>query len=369
MNFIRKAFLFFQSKTPGARTLKTGIAISISMYLCEILGLPSPVLAGAATISNMQPGTGESIEKAKNQALAHVVAIITAIIFGVIFGPSPLIIGIVSILIITICVSLKIEDYIRVAIIAAIFILYSPGSNYLLSATQRTGTIFVGITVGVLINITILPPENEKRLKEEFIALHREINDFFEESFNNYLLVQNTPIEDFTQKEIIIEEKIKVAVEALEAFKAELRFDSFEIKEKEDFYDKYLAYQKILLKNIIDIYSLSERRRDRIFNKKTGIPEEYFSEISSVIVQLFSDFQRWNDLVIKKVKEEPIDYPELESFWDIFNKKIINQYDAISDKEDFVPTIVEVSIVVYKLKWAMEEARKIVINNQGGLKN
>lgn len=366
MNIIRKAFIFFQSKTPGARTIKTGIAISISMFICEILGLPSPVLAGAATISNMQPGTGESIGRAKDQALAHLVAIITAITFGVLFGPNFFVIGMVTIVIITICLSLKIEESIRVAIITAIFILYSPGSNYLLSAFQRTGTIFVGISVAVLINITILPPENEKRLKTELVVLHKEISDFFEESFNNYLLIQNTSKEAFEEKEKTIIENMEIAKDALEDFKAELKMETFLKKERESFYGKYLQYQNIVLKNIIDIYSLSERRRDRVFYQKTGIPEEYFSETSSFIVQLFSDFQKWNDQVIKKVKEEPIDYPETESFWDVFNEKIINQYDAIADKKDFIPTIIEVSIVVYKLKWAIEEAEKLVISKEGG---
>lgn len=362
MSFLKKTFLFLQSKTPGARTIKTGIAISISMLLCEILSLPSPVLAGAATISNMQPGTGESIDNAKDQALAHMIAIITAIIFGIFFGANPLIIGIVSIVIITICLALKIESSIRVAIIAAIFILYSPGSNYLLSAIQRTGTIFVGISVGLLINITILPPENEKRVQGEFILLHKEISDFFEESFNNYLLIQNTDKDVFAEKERKIEENIETAKVNLDSFKAELNFDSIDRKEKEEFYEKYLAYQIILLKNIGDIYALSERRRDRVFNKKVGIPEEYFSEINSLIVQIFSDFQKWNDQVIKKVKGESVDYLEIESFWDAFNERIVEQYDAIADKKKFIPTIIEVSILVYKIKWTMEEAKKIILN-------
>lgn len=370
MDFFKRSFLFLQSKTPGARTLKTGIAVSVSMLICELLSIPSPVLAGAATISNMQPGTGESLKNAKNQALAHIIAIITAIIFGVFFGPSPLIIGIVTIVVITICLNLKIETSIHVAIIAAIFILYSPGSDYLQSALQRGVAIFVGIFVAFLINVTILPPENEKRLKKEIIELHKVITDFLEESLNNYLLIQNTNREDFEIKEKNIQERIESAETILETFKAELEVQSKIKKEKELFYSKYLNYQKILLNNIIDIYSINEKRRERVFNRKAGIPEEYFSEMNSIIFQLFSDFQKWNDQVIKIVKEEPVEAPELKDFWDVFNQKIVSQYDAITDKKNFIPTIIEVSIVVYKLKWTSEEAKKIVINNQaGGVKN
>lgn len=363
MDFLKRSFLFLQSKTPGARTLKTGIAMSVSMFICELLNIPSPILAGAATISNMQPGTGESLKNAKNQALAHVIAIITAIIFGFFFGPSPLIIGIVTIVVITICINLKIETSIHVAIIAAIFILYSPGSDYLHSALQRTAAIFIGIFVAFLINVTILPPENEKRLKKELIELHKSVGDFLEESINNYLLIQNTRKEDFENTSLLLEEKIETARSILETYKAEIEIESAEKKKREDFYDKYLNYQKILMKNINDIYSLSERRRDRVFGKKAGIPEEYFSEINSFLVQLFSDFQKWNDQVIKKVKEEPLDYPDLKDFWDVFNEKIISQYNSITEKQRFIPTIIEVSIVVYKMKWITEEAKKAVINN------
>lgn len=367
MDFLKRSFLFLQSKTPGARTLKTGIAVTVSMLICELLNIPSPVLAGAATISNMQPGTGESIKNAKNQALAHIIAIITAIMFGVFFGPSPLVIGIVTIVVITLCINLKIETSIRVAIIAAIFILYSPGNDYLQSALQRTVTIFVGIFVAFLINITILPPENEKRLKKELVDLHKSTTDLFEESLNNYLLIQNTNELTFLENTKIIEEKIELADEVLDTFKSELEIESKLKKEKENFYENYINYQKILLKNIIDIYSLSEKRRERVFNKKVGIPEEYFSEINSFIIQLFYDFQKWNDQVIKIVKEEPVEFPEIKDYWDVFNEKIIKQYDAIVDKEKFIPTIIEVSILVYKLRWSKEEAKKIVINkNQAG---
>ena len=67
--------------------------------------------------------------------------------------------------------------------------------------------------------------------------------------------------------------------------------------------------------------------------------------------------------MIKKVKEEPLDYPDLKDFWDVFNEKIISQYNSITEKQRFIPTIIEVSIVVYKMKWITEEAKKAVINN------
>ena len=357
---IKESLRFLQSKTPGARTLKTGIAVSISMFLCQMLSIPSPVLAGAATVSNMQPGTGESIKNAKDQAKAHIIAVLTAIAFGVLFGPAPLVIGAATVVIITICLALKIEKSIHVAIIAAIFIMYSPEHNYIYSALQRSAAIFVGIVVAFIVNVSVLPPENEKKLKLEIAELHKMLADFFSEALNDYLFLKDPEKSVITHKNTEIEEKTEKAKNTLKIFESELDMDVSGKEEKEKFYEDYLVYLQGLHKHIKDIYFLNESRRNRILTSETDLLEQHFSEINCFVVQLFSDFQKYNDLALKKVKEEPFEIPAEKEILATFNTIIMEQFDVIEDKRNFISTVVEVAIIVYKLRWSIEEAKKIM---------
>lgn len=360
MTHIKKAFVFLQSKTPGARTLKTGLAVAISMLLCDLLSIPSPVLAGAATISNMQPGTGESIQNAKDQALAHLIAIFVAIALGVLLGPGALVAGLAAILIITLCINLKIETSIHVAIIAAIFIIYSPSSNFFYSAIQRAGAVFIGITVAFLVNITILPPDNEKRLKKELALLHGQLFIFFEEALNNYLLLIESDHDKFIQKVLDYEERLDEADQSLESLRSEIEFGSSRKDERAKIYARYLNYQEIILKNIADVYSLSLRRRDRKKASDEELFNEYASEINKLIRELYSQYRSWDQLLAQSVKMGHADFPEIKDSWEIFNEKIIDQYEIMSDKKGFIPVVIETSIIMYKLRWAADDAQRIM---------
>lgn len=360
MTFFKKTIKFLQSKTPGARTLKTGLAVAISMLICELLKIPSPILAGAATISNMQPGTGESIQNAKDQALAHLIAIFTAIILGVLFGPGPLVAGLAAIIIITICINLKIETSIHVAIIAAIFIIYSSGNNYLFSALQRAEAVFIGILVAFLVNITILPPENEKRLKLELAKLHTDFSLFFDDSLENYLLFQETSNFEFAERFYEQEKKLEDTAQTLESFRAQIEFRSSRKEEREQIYDKYLNYQRIILKNIADIYSLSLRRRQAMANSQGDIFNQYTDKINPLIVELYTEYKEWDQLLAISLSGAPSDLPEFKDSWKVFNEKIIGQYEYMSDKKSFIPVIIEASIIMYKLRWAAEDAKNII---------
>ncbi len=363
MSFFQKIIQYMQTKSPGARTLKTGIAISISLFICQALQIQSLVLAGAATISNMQPGTGESIKNAKDQAKAHIIAIVTAIFFGVVFGPSPLVMGIVTIVIITICLKLNVQTSIHAAILASIFILYSPGANYVEGALGRTAAIFVGISVAFLVNITILPPNNEKRLKEDLLVLHKEMYNFLDEALHNYLYLEETSRDEIDQMAETVEEAIVSANVYFDSYKSEIEIKNELRNQYEKFYGDYITYQEILFAHIKEMHLLNEKRRRRIYQNEEDLLDAHFSEINCFILQIFTDFQIYNDQVLKIIRDEPFEVHDKKSIWDNFNLKIMEQFDSVENKKNFVPAVMEASVIVYKLRWAIEEARKIAKNN------
>lgn len=153
----------------GARIFKTGIAITLALYLASWLGLPTPVFAGIAAIFAIQPSIYRSFLTIVDQVQANIIGAATAIIFGLIFEPSPIIIGLTAVIVITINLKLKIENTISIALVTVIAILESSGDNFLWFALVRTGTVILGVLSAFLVNLIFLPPKYETKLVSHIV--------------------------------------------------------------------------------------------------------------------------------------------------------------------------------------------------------
>lgn len=66
----------------GLRTLKTSLAVGISMLTVDLLNLHSPLFAGIGAISSMQSSVSESLKSGKNRMLGTIVGAVVGIIFS-----------------------------------------------------------------------------------------------------------------------------------------------------------------------------------------------------------------------------------------------------------------------------------------------
>ena len=71
----------------GARIFKTGIAITLALYLASWLGLPTPVFAGIAAIFAIQPSIYRSFLTIVDQVQANIIGAATAIILDLFLNP------------------------------------------------------------------------------------------------------------------------------------------------------------------------------------------------------------------------------------------------------------------------------------------
>lgn len=134
----------------GARIFKTGIAITLALYLASWLGLPTPVFAGIAAIFAIQPSIYRSFLTIVDQVQANIIGAATAIIFGLIFEPSPIIIGLTAVIVITINLKLKIENTISIALVTVIAILESSGEQLFMVCFGENRNGYFGRVVCVL---------------------------------------------------------------------------------------------------------------------------------------------------------------------------------------------------------------------------
>ena len=66
----------------GMRTIKTGLAVAVSLFIAQLMNLKSPIFVGIAAIVSMQTTVNESLVAGKNRMLATFVGAVIGLIFS-----------------------------------------------------------------------------------------------------------------------------------------------------------------------------------------------------------------------------------------------------------------------------------------------
>ncbi|MBM4765086.1 aromatic acid exporter family protein [Bacillus sp. B15-48] len=160
----------------GARILKTGIAIILSLFLAQLLELPSPVFAGIAAIFAVQPTIYRSYLTVIEQIQGNIIGAIIAVLFVLTLGNNFFIIGLAAILVIAINLKLKLENTISLSLVMLIAIMVTPGDDFFEFALLRFTTIIIGVIAAFIVNLVFFPPKYEKKLYQKNAFLNEEIS-------------------------------------------------------------------------------------------------------------------------------------------------------------------------------------------------
>ncbi len=148
----------------GARILKTGIALILSLLVAQSLGLPSPVFAGIAAIFAVQPTIYRSYLSIIEQVQGNTMGALLAVIFVLLFGNNVFIIGLAAIILIAIHLKLKLENAVGLSLVTLIAIMETPGDTFIQFALIRFSTIMLGVLSAFIVNLVFLPPKYENKL-------------------------------------------------------------------------------------------------------------------------------------------------------------------------------------------------------------
>lgn len=171
----------------GARIIKTGIAVTISLYLAIMFDMEPIVYAAVAAVLSTQPSLYRSWQNVTEQLQANVIGAIMAVTFTYFLGNGPFIVGLVVILVIAINIQLKMEKSISLSIVTVIAIMESTTGNFLLFALDRFLLILLGIGSSFIVNIIFLPPKYEVRLYARINQLHQDVLSYLRATTTNQL--------------------------------------------------------------------------------------------------------------------------------------------------------------------------------------
>lgn len=186
----------------GARMLKTGIAVTLALYISMWLHLSSPVIAAVAAIFAMQPSIYRSWRYFLDQLQTNTLGAVLALIAGLVFSNEPIAVGLVCIIVIMICLKLKMGDTIGLTLVTVIVVMEASGQWQF--ALTRFSLSLIGIVSAFLINILLFPPKP----KVQFTAQ-------IQTTFDQMSLLMRTAISDeikeniFRDKKRALEDSIK----------------------------------------------------------------------------------------------------------------------------------------------------------------
>ncbi len=159
----------------GARILKTGIAIILSLYVGQLLDSPSPVFAGIAAIFAIQPTIYRSYLTIVEQIQGNIIGALLAVIFVLLLGNHIIIIGLAAIIVIIINLKLKIDNTIGLSLVTLISIMETQSGNFIQFAGIRFTTIMIGVFSAFLVNLVFIPPKYENKLYFKIVNTTEEI--------------------------------------------------------------------------------------------------------------------------------------------------------------------------------------------------
>ncbi|MCF6465249.1 FUSC family protein [Clostridium sp. Cult2] len=168
-------------KKIGMRTIKTALAVSLTILISQLFNLRSPFFAGIAAIIAMQTSVSESFTTGKNRMYGTILGGIVALIFSYFALESVLSIGIGIIIIIYTCNLFGWKKSVQISnmVFLSIILNYEEGSrlNY---ALYRTLDTLIGLVIGTLINYFIVPPKAEDKIIESIDNMYSELKNMVE---------------------------------------------------------------------------------------------------------------------------------------------------------------------------------------------
>lgn len=199
----------------GARTIKTGLVVTITILLVHLLeariGAVDYNIAGIAAVTAiiaMQPSIKGSLKTFRNRIIATFLGAIMALVLALTIGLNAFYLGLGSIAIILICLQLKFNESIRFAIITFVALGIHDHSFEIMQIVYRVSGILIGLIVSTGLNVTIMPPDYTEDLKAKINDLRLKFECLYNIVINDILRDQHVEKEIIKDQRQIIRDEL-----------------------------------------------------------------------------------------------------------------------------------------------------------------
>ncbi len=344
----------------GARVIKTGIAVAMTMFFCKSLGLEPAFFGAVSAVINMQPSIFLTLRAARDQILVHILGVTAGFFFGYFLGVNPLSAGLIVILLIPIYIKLRLHSGITMGIVAALFVLSSSTEEFLIHALARTGVIFVGLGSAMLVNVLLWPPRYSKLLKEKLRESNEAAVLYFCRAVQDYVGLANGELHIDIEQRKRVNKLNKEARMLLDLLSRERQVvaESSEPREWISLAEKLIDYNESITKKGDRIFDLLPTRLDRRI--KSGSPpiSDEFRAILQILESGCTIVIRVNGKIRSVIIDGGTANPEeiSEAYWESLTKAI-DQWQPRLSGSYYLHGLLEVAVTANEIKWATRQAK------------
>lgn len=222
----------------GPRTIKTGVAVALTLYISYALAIRSPFYAVVAAIIVIQPTVSDSWKTGFFRMLGTFVGAVVGAVFVSISPGNPLLAAIGIIIIILLMNKFNWRESIVIAGVVFIGIFLDAEGDYLSYSIHRLLDTSLGIIIAVFINYAIYPPRYNDKIVDETKQISKNILKYNLRSLQ-MLLREKEEDMDLLQEQIHeIEEDLSISD----------KFLSLQKKQEKLQLQKDVSYKEMLMK-------------------------------------------------------------------------------------------------------------------------
>lgn len=142
----------------GMRTIKTAIAVAVTLLVCDILNITNPFFAAIAAIIAMESSISATFSTVKDRIYGTILGAVLALVFSWVFPINWLSMGIGILIVIYVCNQFGWQGTIKISTIVFIAVLlgYEAGNRWEYALFRILDTI-IGLSIGTLINYFVFP--------------------------------------------------------------------------------------------------------------------------------------------------------------------------------------------------------------------
>ena len=348
----------------GARIVKTGIAVTITMYVCRLLHLEPAFFGAVSAVVNMQPSIFLTMKTAKDQILVHFIGVSAGLLFGYLAGGTPLIMGVVAILLIAVYIKMDLKTGISTGIVAAVFVMGSSQELFLPHALNRTGVVFAGLITAMLVNILLWPPRYSEQLKAKLQESNEAAVKYFCQAVADYVALEN----EFPQMDTAEKEKVHALNKQTRTLSGLLMHEgglwasgSPEHILWRERAERFIDYNETLTDKADRIYEMLPVRLER--RHQAGDPpiSEEFRAILEILASSCTSINRVNQkLRAVIVSNEVVAAEEIrEEYWERLTVAI-EQWQPKMTSSYYVHGLIEAAVTADEIRWATRRGKHLL---------
>lgn len=192
----------------GGRVIKTVVAVALSVFIAQQLGLERVTFAGIIAIISVQRSLYSSITQAYKKIGSVVLGSLIGGIFAFTFGQNPLAVAAATFVVIQISLRLHLEDNIVLMTITALNLMLFSTGDFFPYAGNQLALALIGAIIGLSLNV-LFSPYHKKEVEELLFLADKEMRELLSIVFQEMKGADKYDQDKFSERLIHIKEEIE----------------------------------------------------------------------------------------------------------------------------------------------------------------